>query len=132
MAVLTYVMRRIQAQKQPGLARLRRHRRVRAKVNGTQERPRLCVFRSLNEIYAQAIDDVSGRTLAQASSIEPELKESCKGKNKTAQAKLVGTLVAKRAKEKGIGKVSFDRGGFKYHGRVKALAEAAREGGLEF
>ncbi|MDO8491154.1 MAG: 50S ribosomal protein L18 [Dehalococcoidia bacterium] len=125
-------MRKIKAQREPGLARMRRHRRVRAKVSGTAERPRLGVFRSVNEIYVQAIDDVSGRTLAQASSNEPELREKCKGKNKTEQAKLVGALVAMRAKEKGIAKVSFDRGGFLYHGRVKALADAAREGGLLF
>lgn len=132
MAVLTHIMRKINARNQPGLARMRRHRRVRAKVSGTAERPRLGVFRSLNEIYVQAIDDVAGRTLAQASSIDPEIRENCKGKNKTEQAKLVGALVARRAREKGIAKVSFDRGGFQYHGRVKALAEAAREGGLQF
>lgn len=111
---------------------MRRHRRVRSKVSGTTDRPRLGVFRSLNEIYVQAVDDVAGRTLTQASSVEPELREQCKGKNKTEQAKLVGALIARRAKELGIVKVSFDRGGFQYHGRVKALADAAREGGLQF
>lgn len=113
-------------------ARLRRHRRVRKNLNGTPERPRLCVFRSDAEIYAQVIDDKAGNTLAAASSIEHELSEQSKGKNKTEQATLVGELVAKRALEKGIKQVVFDRGGFMYIGRVKALAESARKAGLEF
>jgi large subunit ribosomal protein L18 len=113
-------------------ARLRRHRRVRETVNGTAERPRLSVFRSLNNIYAQVIDDVKGRTLLAASTLDPEIDGSANGKNKTGKAEIVGELIAKRAQEKGVKKVAFDRGGYKYHGRVKALAEAARKGGLEF
>ncbi|MHB9023702.1 MAG: 50S ribosomal protein L18 [Armatimonadota bacterium] len=120
-------------QKEAALAR--RHRRVRAKVSGTAERPRLAVHRSLQHIYAQVIDDVEGRTLATASSNEPAFREkkseTLKGGN-VAGAKAVGTLVAERAKEQGITQVVFDRGGFIYHGRVKALAEGAREGGLQF
>ncbi len=110
-------------------ARLKRHRRVRKKISGTPERPRLCVFRSLKNIYAQVIDDVNGVTLVAASSIEGELKG--KGGNKT-QSREVGKLVAKKALEKGIRQVVFDRGGYIYHGRVLELAEGAREGGLEF
>jgi large subunit ribosomal protein L18 len=110
--------------------RERRHRRVRKKVRGTAERPRLAVFRSNSHIYAQVIDDVTGRTLAAAGTAEPALKETSGG-NIAAAAK-VGQLVAERAKAAGIDKVVFDRGGFRYHGRVAALADAAREGGLEF
>lgn len=113
-------------------SRLRRHRRVRKYVNGTLERPRLNVFRSEAEIYAQVIDDKAGHTLASASSIDHELREKVAGKTKTEQARLVGQLVAERAKNKGISQVVFDRGGFRYMGRVKALADAAREAGLEF
>ena len=113
-------------------ARNRRHARVRNKVSGTAQRPRLCVFRSTSHIYAQVIDDVAGNTLAAASTLTPELKKDTKGKNKVAQAGLLGTLVAKLAKDKKISEVVFDRGGYKYHGRVKALAEAAREAGLKF
>ena len=113
-------------------ARIRRHRRVRKYIAGTLERPRLAVFRSLAETYAQVIDDEAGRTLAAASTIDHELRGKVEGKTKTEQARLVGELVAKRAKEKGISKVVFDRGGFRYIGRVKALADAARESGLEF
>jgi len=113
-------------------ARNRRHARVRNKVSGTAQRPRLCVFRSTNHIYAQVIDDVAGNTLAAASTLTPELKKDANGKNKVAQASLVGTLVAKLAVDKKVGEVVFDRGGYKYHGRVKALAEAAREAGLKF
>ena len=113
-------------------ARNRRHARVRNKVSGTAQRPRLCVFRSTNHIYAQVIDDVAGNTLAAASTLTPELQKDTKGKNKVAQAGLVGTLVAKLAVDKKISEVVFDRGGYKYHGRVKALAEAAREAGLKF
>jgi len=112
-------------------ARLRRHHRVRQKISGTKEQPRLCVFRSLNHIYAQVMDDSQGRTLVAASTLDAEIKD-IKEKNKTARAELVGTLLAKRAVEKKISQVAFDRGGFRYHGRVKALAEAARKGGLKF
>ena len=113
-------------------ARLRRHRRVRQKVSGNGSRPRLCVFRSLNHIYAQVVDDTQGRTLVAASTLDAEIKNDSKKKNKTSRAELVGILLAKRAVEKKIGQVAFDRGGFKYQGRVKALAEAARKGGLKF
>ena len=116
------------------LARKRRQARVRKQLVGTSERPRLNVYRSLNHIYAQIIDDTRGVTLAAASTIEPDLRTSDgqEGKNKTKQAKLVGELIAKRAKAVGIDQVIFDRGGYKYHGRVKALAEASREAGLKF
>ncbi len=111
--------------------RVARHVRVREKVAGSTDRPRLAVFRSLTHIYAQVIDDASGQTLAAASSLEPGMRESKKGK-KSDVSKQVGALIAQRAKEKGVSKVVFDRGGYLYHGRVKALAEAAREGGLSF
>ena len=111
--------------------REKRHTRVRAKVSGTAERPRLNVFRSVNHIYAQVIDDDAGATLAAASSLDASLRDGKKGGNVDG-AKQVGALIAQRAKEKGINTVVFDRGGFKYHGRVKNLADAAREGGLEF
>ena len=110
-------------------ARLRRHTRVRGKVSGTAERPRLNVYRSLNHIYAQIIDDVKGVTLVAASSVEKDF--GMNGGNKEA-AKKVGELIAKRAADKGITEVVFDRGGYVYHGRVQALAEGAREGGLQF
>ena len=113
-------------------ARVRRHYRVRAKVEGTNLRPRLCVFRSLNHIYAQVIDDSQGHTLTSASTLDPEMKDEVVGKVRSAKAGLVGSLVAKRALSKGINQVVFDRGGYKYHGRVKALAEAARREGLKF
>jgi large subunit ribosomal protein L18 len=113
-------------------ARLRRHRRVRAKISGTAERPRLNVFRSLGQIYVQVIDDVAGHTLASASTIDRELRGQVDGKNKTEAAKMVGALVAQRAQALGIKQVVFDRGGYRYHGRVKALADGAREAGLEF
>ncbi|MFC1961829.1 50S ribosomal protein L18 [Chloroflexota bacterium] len=113
-------------------ARLRRHHRVRLKVSGNEARPRLSIFRSLNHIYAQVIDDMQGHTLAAASTLEDEIKAGANGRSKADEAGLVGTLVAKRALEKGIRQVAFDRGGFQYHGRVKALAEAARKGGLKF
>lgn len=109
-----------------------RHSRVRKKVIGTPERPRLNVFKSLNHIYAQITDDYAGRTLVSASSIDKELKGKIKTGGNIEAAKTVGGLLAKRAAEKGIGKVVFDRGGYLYHGRVKALADAAREGGLQF
>lgn len=112
--------------------RLRRHRRVRRKVSGTAERPRLSVRRSLRQIYGQIIDDVSGRSLAAASSLTPDLREACRGNKKSAVAALVGKELARRAIEAGILRVAFDRAGYKYHGRVRALAEGAREGGLQF
>ncbi|MBN1203214.1 MAG: 50S ribosomal protein L18 [Anaerolineae bacterium] len=114
------------------IARKRRHRRVRAKISGTPDRPRLNVFRSLGHIYAQVIDDVAGHTLASASTVDRALRGQIEGKNKTEAAKLVGELVARRAQEAGIKCVVFDRGGYKFHGRVKALADGAREAGLEF
>ncbi len=110
--------------------RLRVHRRIRRKIRGSAGRPRLAVFRSLAHIYTQIIDDAEGRTLVSASSVEKE--GPVKGGGNVAAAKAVGKLIAERAKEKGIQKVVFDRGGYLYHGRVKALAEAAREAGLEF
>lgn len=112
--------------------RERRHRRVRARVSGTPSRPRLNVFRSLSNIYAQLIDDQQGATLVSASTVDAELKGQLAGKKKAEQAKLVGLAIAERAKARGIHQVVFDRGGYKYHGRIKALAEGAREGGLEF
>ena len=111
------------------MERNRRHIRVRRKISGTAERPRLCVYRSNNNLYVQVIDDVAGNTICQASTLDKEVKT--KHSNKEA-AKEVGTLIAKRAKEKKIKNVVFDRGGYIYHGVVKELAEAAREGGLEF
>lgn len=113
-------------------ARKRRHRRVRRKVFGTPERPRLNVFRSLRHIYAQVIDDTQGHTLAAASTLDPEVRSEIEGMVPVEQAKVVGRKVAERALAKGIRKVVFDRGGYKYHGRVKALADGAREAGLEF
>jgi large subunit ribosomal protein L18 len=113
-------------------ARKLRQRRVRAKVHGNQERPRLNVFRSLNHIYVQVIDDETGQTLVAVSTAEQALKSALAGKKKTEQAQAIGTAVAERAKAKGITQVVFDRGGYKYHGRVKALADAARAAGLEF
>lgn len=114
------------------VSRARRHDRVRASITGTPERPRLNVFRSLLHIYAQVIDDSTGNTLASASTIDSELRSQMVGKKKSEQAKLVGQIVAARAKEKGLRLVVFDRGGYRYHGRVKAVADGAREGGLEF
>ena len=113
-----------------GAARRKRHERIRLHLAGTQVRPRLAVFRSLNHIYAQVIDDASGRTLAAASTVEKELKGS--SSTKTEEAAVVGRLLAERAKAAGIERVVFDRAGFRYHGRVKSLADAAREAGLEF
>jgi large subunit ribosomal protein L18 len=109
--------------------RQRIHKRIRSRVAGTQERPRLAVFRSLNHIYAQVIDDQQGHTVVAAASTEKDLRG--KGGN-VEGAKVIGKAVAERAKEKGIKRVVFDRGGYQYHGRVKALADAAREAGLEF
>ena len=111
------------------IIRLRVHKRIRSRVSGTQERPRLAVFRSVAHIYAQVIDDAEGKTLVSASSVDKGAKTN--GGN-VAAAKAIGKTVAERAKEKGIKRVVFDRGGYQYHGRVKALAEAARAAGLEF
>jgi large subunit ribosomal protein L18 len=113
-------------------ARRRRHERVRGKVFGTRERPRLNVFRSLRHIYAQVIDDWEGETLVSASTIDSEVRAQLDGLSKVEQARAVGEAVAERALDEGIERVVFDRGGYKYHGRVKALAEGAREKGLEF
>jgi large subunit ribosomal protein L18 len=113
-------------------ARKKRHDRVRKTVIGTTDKPRLNVFRSLNEIYVQVIDDTKGHTLVSASTIDKEIKKKFKGMSKKEQAKLVGETIAERAKEKGIKTVVFDRGGYKYIGRVAALAEGAREKGLQF
>jgi large subunit ribosomal protein L18 len=113
-------------------ARIRRHERVRKHVAGTSQRPRLSAYRSLSEIYAQVIDDTAGHTIASASTIDQELRSKMKGLKKSEQAKLVGKMVAERAKSKGVQTVVFDRGGFRYTGRIKALADGAREGGLEF
>lgn len=113
-------------------ARIRRHERLRKKVYGTADRPRVAVFRSLAEIYAQVIDDEIGHTLVSASTLDSELRAKTEGMKKAEQARLVGQILAERAKEKGITEVVFDRGGFKYIGRVKALAEGARQGGLVF
>ena len=113
-----------------GAARRKRHERIRLHLAGTQDRPRLAVFRSLNHIYAQVIDDASGRTLAAASTVEKELKGS--KSTKSEEAAVVGRLVAERAKTAGVDRVVFDRAGFRYHGRIKSLADAAREAGLEF
>lgn len=113
-------------------AREKRHLRVRKKVFGTPECPRLSVFRSVGEVYAQVIDDIEGTTLVSASSIDKELRARMDGLKKSEQATLVGKTVAERAKAKGIETVVFDRGGFRYMGRVKALADGAREGGLKF
>jgi large subunit ribosomal protein L18 len=112
--------------------RRRRHLRVRNRVSGTAERPRLAVFRSLHHIYAQVIDDTSGETLAAASTLDPSVRGNVKSGGNVEAAKEVGKLIAERAKEKGVEKVVFDRGGFMYHGRVQSLADAAREGGLKF
>ncbi|MEN8613769.1 50S ribosomal protein L18 [Dehalogenimonas sp. THU2] len=112
-------------------ARKMRHERLRKKVDGTTERPRLCVFRSLEHIYAQVIDDTRGATLAQASTLDAEFKEKTAAA-KMNQAEQVGKVIARRAQEAGIKEVVFDRGGYKYHGRVKALADGARAAGLSF
>lgn len=112
--------------------RKRRHARVRKKIGGTNERPRLNVFRSNGHIYAQIIDDVAGNTLASASTLDKALRGDLAGQNPQDSAKTVGKMLAERAKSKGIEQVVFDRGGYPYHGRVKALAEGSREGGLVF
>ena len=119
-----------------GAARRKRHDRIRLHLKGTESRPRLAVFRSNNHIYAQVIDDASGRTLATASTVDKELRGSdkakAKGPTKTEEAASVGKLVAERAKSAGVERVVFDRAGFRYHGRIKSLADAAREAGLDF
>ena len=112
--------------------RLQRHKRVRRKITGTTQRPRLCVFRSSNNIYAQIIDDANRVTLTAASSLDAEVKGAVNHGGNKAAAKMVGEMIAKRAIEKGITEVVFDRGGYLYHGRVQVLAEAAREAGLKF
>ena len=120
------------AEKNRSSARIKRHERMRQHLAGTTQRPRLSVFRSLAEIYAQVIDDSAGNTVASASSIDTELRTKMKGLKKTEQAKLVGQMLAKRALAIGVKAVVFDRGGYRYHGRVKSLADGSREGGLEF
>lgn len=120
------------AKKSRSLARERRHIRVRKHLSGTTNRPRLNVFKSLTGIYAQIVDDMEGNTLISASTVDKELREKIKGLKKIEQAKAIGMAVAERAKSKGISSVVFDRGGFRYVGRVKALADGAREGGLQF
>ncbi|UCC78157.1 MAG: 50S ribosomal protein L18 [Anaerolineales bacterium] len=114
------------------LARLKRHRRIRRRVQGTPERPRLNVYRSLQHIYAQLIDDTVGRTLLAVSTLDAQVRPEIAQQSKTEQAEWVGKVLAKRALEKGVKQVVFDRGGYKYHGRVKALAEGARAEGLQF
>src|SRR4051812_11063370 len=111
-------------------SRVKRHQRIRIRLAGTQARPRLAVFRSLSHIYAQVIDDATGRTLAAASTLEKELRGA--KQTKTEEARVVGRLVAERAKTAGVERVVFDRAGFRYHGRIKSLADAAREAGLDF
>jgi large subunit ribosomal protein L18 len=113
-----------------GAARRKRHDRIRLRLEGTESRPRLAVFRSLNHIYAQVIDDASGRTLAAASTVEKDLRGS--SQTKSEEAAVVGRLLAERAKTAGVERVVFDRAGFRYHGRIKSLADAAREAGLDF
>jgi large subunit ribosomal protein L18 len=113
-------------------ARQHRHKRVRSKVIGTTARPRLNIYRSLTNIYVQVIDDAAGKTLVSASTIDKEIVAQISGKNKIEAAKIVGQIVAQRAKNAGVNQVVFDRGGYKYHGRVAAVAEGAREAGLEF
>lgn len=113
-------------------ARIHRHKRIRANMEGTAERPRLAVYRSLGHIYAQVIDDIKGHTLVSASTVDKGCRATVDGKNKKEQAREIGKMVAERAKAAGIEEVVFDRGGFIYHGRVQELAEGAREGGLKF
>lgn len=122
----------MQAMKSRNVARKKRHARIRSKISGTRERPRLCVFRSLNHVYAQIIDDETGNTLAFASTLDGEVRDKIKHGGNREAARLVGRLVAHRAREAGIERVVFDRGGYIYHGVVKSLAEGAREAGLDF
>jgi large subunit ribosomal protein L18 len=112
--------------------RAKRHRRIRKRVSGSPERPRLAIFRSHHHIYAQIVDDVSRTAITGASTNSPELREALAGKSKTEASREVGKLIAARAAAKGVTLVAFDRGGYRYHGRVKALADGAREGGLKF
>ena len=112
--------------------RIVRHNRLRSKISGTSDRPRLAVYRSISHIYAQLIDDVEGNTIASASSLENELKTQGKDSGKITISKVVGESIGRKAKDKGISEIVFDRGGYKYHGRVKAVAEGAREAGLKF
>jgi large subunit ribosomal protein L18 len=114
------------------VARKRRHRRIRAKLSGTAERPRLNVFRSLDHIYVQVIDDQTGHTIVSASTVDKNLRTELDGKTKKEQATLIGKAVAERAQAAGVKQVVFDRGGYLYHGRIQALADGAREGGLDF
>ena len=125
-------LKNLKMKKNRRIRRERRHNRVRKKVKGTAEKPRLCIFRSLNHIYAQVIDDIKFHTLASASTLDPEIRAEIKEKTKTEVAEKVGLLVGERAKEARVTKVVFDRGGYKYHGRVKALAEGVRKAGLLF
>lgn len=120
------------SERNPSVIRKRRHVRVRRKITGTASRPRLCVFRSLNHIHAQIVDDSGGLTLVSMSTLDPEVRSRTDGMVKVKKAEAVGTSLAERALEKGIKQVVFDRGGYQFHGRVKALAEAARQAGLEF
>ena len=120
------------AAKSRNALRTRRHARVRRRINGTAQQPRLSIFRSLHHVYAQVIDDANGRTLVAASTREKAVTDGLDSNSSSAAAEKVGKTIAERAKEKGISKVVFDRGGYKYHGRVKALADAARGAGLEF
>jgi large subunit ribosomal protein L18 len=113
-------------------SRLKRHRRIRKRLSGAADRPRLCIFRSHAHVHVQIVDDTSGVSLTGASTLSPELKDVISGKKKIEQSREVGKLIATRAIAKGIKRVRFDRGGYLYHGRVKALAEAARAAGLEF
>ena len=113
-------------------ARLKRKKRIRKKMVGTENRPRLCVFRSAKHIYAQVIDDSRGHTVTAASSVEKTVRENPESKNKVTTANMVGKIIGRRAMEKGVERVVFDRNGFLYHGRVKAVSEGAREAGLEF
>jgi large subunit ribosomal protein L18 len=122
----------MQRTRTPYAARLRRHARLRKKIAGNAEKPRLAVFRSLSHIYAQVIDDRKGHTLAAASDLDKDLASGSAGKKKSEVASMVGELVAKRAADHGVSQVVFDRGGYPFHGRVKALAEAARKAGLKF
>jgi len=116
----------------PRASRETRHRRVRRSVAGTTSRPRLCVFRSANHIYAQVIDDSMGQTLVSTSTLDPQLRNKWDDMSKSKKAEIVGTELAQKTLDKGINQVVFDRGGYKYHGRIKALAEAARKAGLGF
>lgn len=114
------------------MSRLRRHKRIRKKLDGTAEVPRLAVFRSHLHIYAQLVDDLSGRSITATSTLDPAIKAELTGKKKSERSRIVGKRVAEIAKQHGITRIAFDRGGYVYHGRIQALAEGAREGGLQF